>query len=87
MHIGNPKAIMSWMAIMSLGLREDAPVGTLPAIIGGCALLGVIIFGGYAIVFSTARMIAGYTRLRRWIQGLFCALFALAGLKLLVSSH
>ncbi|MBD0686226.1 amino acid transporter [Pseudomonas sp. PSB18] len=87
MHIGNPKAIMSWMAIMSLGLHEDAPAGTLPAIIGGCALLGVIIFGGYAIVFSTARMIAGYTRLRRWIQGLFATLFAVAGLKLLVSSH
>lgn len=87
MHIGNPKAIMSWMAIMSLGLREDAPAGTLPAIIGGCALLGIIIFGGYAIVFSTARMIAGYARLRRWIQGLFSTLFAVAGLKLLLSSH
>ncbi|MDH4557916.1 LysE family translocator [Pseudomonas sp. BN417] len=87
MHIGNPKAIMSWMAIMSLGLREDAPNGTLPAIIGGCALLGIIIFGGYAIIFSTARMIAFYTRLRRWIQGLFSALFAVAGLKLLVSPN
>ncbi|MCE0464352.1 LysE family translocator [Pseudomonas uvaldensis] len=54
MHIGNPKAVMSWIAIMSLGLREDAPVGTLPVIIGGCALLGIIIFGGYAIVFSAA---------------------------------
>ncbi|WP_085716592.1 LysE family translocator [Pseudomonas sp. B28(2017)] len=85
MHIGNPKAIMSWMAIMSLGLRSDAPNGTLAAILGGCALLGVVIFGGYAILFSTARMIAGYTRLRRWIQGLFSALFAVAGLKLLVS--
>ncbi|MFZ6046986.1 LysE family translocator [Pseudomonas sp. CR3202] len=85
MHIGNPKAIMSWMAIMSLGLREDAPNGTLPAILGGCALLGVVIFGGYAIIFSTARMTACYTRLRRWIQGLFSALFAIAGLKLLVS--
>jgi threonine/homoserine/homoserine lactone efflux protein len=86
MHIGNPKAIMSWMAIMSLGLREDAPSGTLPAIIGGCALLGVIIFGGYAIIFSTARMSACYSRLGRWIQGLFSALFAVAGLKLLVSA-
>ncbi len=85
MHIGNPKAIMSWTAIMSLGLREDAPNGTLPAIIGGCALLGIITFGGYAIIFSTARMIACYSRLGRWIQGLFSALFTVAGLKLLVS--
>ncbi|MEE9099153.1 MULTISPECIES: LysE family translocator [Pseudomonas] len=85
MHLGNPKAIMSWMAIMSLGLRENAPSGTLPAIIGGCAVLGIIIFGGYAILFSTTRMIAFYARLGRWIQGLFSALFAVAGLKLLVS--
>lgn len=27
MHIGNPKAIMAWIAIMSLGCREDAPAG------------------------------------------------------------
>ncbi|OQV64609.1 hypothetical protein AK51_28350 [Serratia nematodiphila DZ0503SBS1] len=46
MHLGNPKAIMSWMAIMSLGLRQGAPEQVLPAIIGGCALLGVTISGG-----------------------------------------
>ncbi|MFS2127162.1 LysE family translocator [Pseudomonas sp. Pseusp97] len=85
MHISNPKAIMSWVAIMSLGLREDAPAGTLPAIIGGCAVLGIGIFGGYAILFSTARMIAVYSRLGRWIQGLFAALFSVAGMKLLVA--
>jgi len=34
MHIGNPKAVLAWMAIMSLGLHENAPGGTLPAIIG-----------------------------------------------------
>ncbi|WP_427309258.1 LysE family translocator [Cupriavidus sp. H39] len=85
MHIGNPKAIMAWTAIMSLGLRQDAPSGTLPAIIGGCALLGVIVFGGYAIIFSTAPMIAFYTRVRRWIEGGLSALFAVAGAKLLAS--
>lgn len=62
MHIGNPKAIMAWIAIMSLGFREDAPAGMLPAIIGGCAILGVIVFGSYALLFSTASMIALYTR-------------------------
>ncbi|MNG82010.1 Threonine efflux protein [compost metagenome] len=85
MHIGNPKAIMAWLAIMSLGLREGAPAGTLPAIVSGCAVLGVLIFGGYAVLFSTARMTAGYTRLRRWIQGFFSAVFAIAGARLLVS--
>lgn len=85
MHLGNPKAIMSWMAIMSLGLRQGAPEQVLPAIIGGCALLGVTIFGGYALLFSTSPMIAFYTRVRRWIEGTLALLFALAGLELLIS--
>ncbi|MCZ4431242.1 LysE family translocator [Agrobacterium sp. SOY23] len=84
MHIGNPKAILSWIAIMSLGFRADAPAGMLPAIIGGCAILGVTVFGGYALLFSTSSMIALYTRLRRWIESVLSAVFAVAGLKLLV---
>ncbi|UXS26979.1 LysE family translocator [Agrobacterium tumefaciens] len=84
MHIGNPKAIMAWIAIMSLGFREDAPAGMLPAIIGGCAILGVIVFGSYALLFSTASMIALYTRLRRWIESVLSMVFAAAGLKLLL---
>lgn len=87
MHIGNPKAVLAWIAIMSLGLRQDAPVGVLPAIIGGCALLGVLVFGGYALLFSTASMIGLYSRLRRWIEGGLCALFAVAGLTLIVSRN
>lgn len=87
MHIGNPKAVLSWIAVMSLGLGRDMSAGTLPAIIGGCAFLGVIVFGGYAILFSTAPMIALYARLRRWIEGGLCALFAAAGLGLITSGR
>ncbi|GER12153.1 LysE family translocator [Variovorax boronicumulans] len=87
MHIGNPKAIMSWIAIISLGVRQDTPAGGLPAIVGGCVLLGIMVFGGYAIVFSTASMIALYARLRRWIEGVLSAVFAAAGLKLLASQN
>lgn len=85
MHIGNPKAIMAWIAIMSLGFRDDAAPGMLPAIVGGCAVLGVMVFGGYAMVFSTASMIALYARLRRWIEAVLSAVFAAAGFKMLLS--
>ena len=85
MHVGNPKAVLSWIAIMSLGLRQNAAADVLPAIIGGCALLGILVFGGYAVLFSTATMVAFCTRLRRVIEGGLCALFAIAGLELLSS--
>jgi threonine/homoserine/homoserine lactone efflux protein len=83
MHIGNPKAILSWTAIISLGVHADAPAGGLPAIVGGCVGLGILVFGGYAIAFSTASMTALYARWRRRIEGTLSAVFALAGLKLL----
>jgi threonine/homoserine/homoserine lactone efflux protein len=72
---------------MSIGLQQDALAGTLLAIIGGCAFLGIIVFGGYAILFSTSPMIALYTRMRRWIEGGLCALFTVAGLKLIASQR
>lgn len=87
MHVGNPKAVLAWIAIISLGLRNDTPSGVLPTIIGGCALLGVFVFGGYAVLFSTAPMIALYGRLRRWIESGLCVLFTVAGLKLLASGR
>lgn len=83
MHIGNPKAIMSWVAIISLGIHHNTPADGVAVIVGGCVLLGIGVFGGYAIVFSTTSMIALYARLRRWIEGVLSAVFAVAGLKLL----
>lgn len=83
MHIGNPKTIMSWVAIISLGIHHNTPADGVAVIVGGCVLLGIGVFGGYAIVFSTTSMIALYARSRRWIEGVLSAVFAVAGLKLL----
>lgn len=48
LHLSNPKSILGWIAILSLGLRPDAAGYTLAAILGGCAVLGVVVFVGYA---------------------------------------
>lgn len=85
MHITNPKAIMSWLAVMSLGLQPDSPAFILPAILAGCATLGTLIFGGYAVLFSTAPMARAYRKARRWIEGSLACMFSYAGLRLLLS--
>ncbi|MEQ1509066.1 MAG: LysE family translocator [Sphingopyxis sp.] len=85
LHLGNPKAVLAWVAIMSLGLRSDAPSGTLWAIIGGCALLGSLVFGGYALLFSTAPMVRVYRAARRWADVALALFFGFAGVKLLLS--
>ncbi|MDP8917496.1 MAG: LysE family translocator [Pseudomonadota bacterium] len=85
LHLTNPKAILAWIAIMSLGLKSEAPSYVLAAILGGCLLLGIVVFGGYAVIFSTGPMIYAYQRSRRWIEGGLAVFFGLAGLRLLSS--
>lgn len=85
LHLTNPKSILGWAAIMSLGLRPDAPPHTLTAILAGCAILGLIIFVGYALMFSTEIMGRAYQKSRRWIEGTLAMVFGYAGLRLLLS--
>jgi Putative threonine efflux protein len=85
MHVGNPKAILTWVAIMSVALKPDAATSTLPMIIAGCAGICVLVFCGYAVLFSTSVMAAFYRRIRRGLDALLACCFAVAGLKLVLS--
>jgi len=85
MHLGNPKAVLGWIALLTLGLDPGASWHTVIVILGGCAVLAVVIFCGYAIVFSTAPMVRLYRRARRWIEGVLAVFFGFAGLRLLLS--
>jgi threonine/homoserine/homoserine lactone efflux protein len=85
MHLTNPKAILAWVALMTLGLGPSASVRTIAAILIGCGLLGFLIFSTYAILFSTTYMVRAYRRARRIIESMLVACFALAGVRLLLS--
>jgi threonine/homoserine/homoserine lactone efflux protein len=84
LHLSNPKAVLGWIAIMSLGLRPDAPSYIFQAIIAGCAILGLLINIGYAVIFSTTLMGRAYQKSRRWIEGALAAIFGYAGIRLLL---
>lgn len=81
----NPKAALTWIAIISLGLRDDAPYWVGLLIVVGTGVLSVAIHCAYAIAFSTPLMVRLYAKARRWIQGALGAFFILAGIKLLTS--
>lgn len=87
MHVGNPKAILTWVAIMSFALKPGGAASTLPIILCGCAAVCTVVFGGYALLFSTAVMSAFYRRIRRGLDALLACCFALAGLKLVFSRN
>jgi amino acid exporter len=81
----NPKAVLAWIAIMSLGLRHDAPLWVVAAIVVGTSLLSLAIHYLYAVAFSTPTMVRVYGRARRAIQATLAVFFGCAGLKLLTS--
>jgi threonine/homoserine/homoserine lactone efflux protein len=85
MHLGNPKSVLAWIALVALGLGTDASYHSVAIILGGCAILSVTIFCGYAILFSTAPMVRMYHRARRWIEGVLTLVFGFAGLRLLLA--
>lgn len=81
----NPKAALAWIAIISLGLKQGAPLWVGAVIVVGTFLLSVVIHILYAVAFSTPVMVSIYGRARRGIQGVLGTFFALAGLRLLTS--
>lgn len=85
MHLTNPKSVLAWIAMMTLGLSGSSSTQTVAVILVGCAILSVTIFCGYAMVFSTAPMVRLYRRARRGIEGTLAVFFGFAGLKLLLT--
>ena len=83
----NPKAALAWIAIISLGLKEGAPVWVGAVIVLGTFAMSVAIHLLYAVAFSTPAMVRLYGKARRVIQGALGAFFAFAGLRLLTSRN
>lgn len=81
----NPKAALSWIAIISLGLTEGAPFWVEATIVGGTFTLSIIFHSLYALAFSTPVMVRLYSKARRTIQITLGTFFAFAGVKLLHS--
>ncbi|MHA7772046.1 LysE family translocator [Roseibium sp. M-1] len=81
----NPKAALAWIAVVSLGMQQDAPWWVGAVIVLGTFLLSVVIHQLYAIAFSSAVMVGLYARARRSIQVLLGCFFTFAGVRLLLS--
>lgn len=85
MHITNPKAILSWTAIIALGLKPEMPRAAVLALLGGCLVISLSINCFYALAFSSAPMVRGYRRARRYVETVLAGFFVFAGLKLLTA--
>lgn len=86
LNLSNPKAVVAWMAALSMGLGADNNLTQLLILTACCMLLGVCNYLGHAFAFSISGVMAAYRAFRRWIDGAVAGLFALAGFGLLKSA-
>ncbi|WP_158554718.1 LysE family translocator [Methylovirgula sp. 4M-Z18] len=85
LHLTNPKAILVWMSVITLGLPPDADQRFGLWIIAACSCLGMVIFTAYAIAFSTSAAVTFYARQRRKISGAMAFFYAAIGARLVAS--
>ncbi|MCP3710829.1 LysE family translocator [Paraburkholderia sp. CNPSo 3274] len=83
LHLTNPKAILVWVSIVALS--SNGTGSAHGAVIAGCAAIGCLVFGGYAVLFSTDSARRMYVRTRRALEGCLAVVFGIAGIRLLAT--
>ena len=86
LNLSNPKAVVAWMAALSVGLGAGDGAAALAVATAACILVGVAIYLAYALAFSLGPVMRAYVHARRWIEGVVATLFAAAGFALLRSA-
>lgn len=84
-HLTNPKAILSWGSIYAIVAPPDATPGMLFAYFGLLYAASILIFLGYAVLFSSPRVVQAYANARRWFDFTFAAFFGVASIKILTA--
>ncbi|MDQ7019950.1 MAG: LysE family transporter [Robiginitomaculum sp.] len=85
LHLTNPKAILFFGSLYSLGVPAGSSMYELIMVIISVGFQGFIIFHGYAILFSSNAMTRVYLSLRRWFEGIFAIGFGAASIKILTT--
>lgn len=85
LHLTNPKAVLFFGALYSIGLPPGTAPSDLVTVILAVGAQSIVVFYGYALLFSNAALARVYLRLRRPLEALFAAAFATAGWRILTA--
>ena len=85
LNLSNPKAVLAWISILALGVGPTDDSSNLALTTALCAILGLVIYLAYAVLFSQATIRSGYRRGRRAIDAMAATFFGYAGLKLVLT--
>lgn len=85
LHLTNPKAVLFFGALYAVGLPAGTPATSLATVIAAIGLQSLLMFHGYALLFSSAPLAAAYVRLKRWFEAFFALAFGAIALKVLTA--
>ncbi|MEO9874255.1 MAG: LysE family transporter [Anderseniella sp.] len=85
LHLTNPKAVLFFGSLFAVGIPAGSSVTSLVVVVAAIGLQSLFVFHGYALLFSSAPMVAGYRKLRRWFEAVFAIAFGIAGFKILTT--
>jgi threonine efflux protein len=83
LNITNPKAIMTWIAIISLSMQPDSPLWVIFAVVVGTMIFSFLFYTSIAIAFSSERMMVIYTKSWKLIDSFMAVFFIYAAIVLL----
>lgn len=84
-HLTNPKAILFFGALYSVGLPADASTMTVFIIAAAVGIQSTLVFACLALLFSHSRIVKAYGRLRRGFEAAFATVFGLASVGFVIS--
>ena len=82
LQISNPKAIIFWLAIASLGSIGNAPIPVIAIFVVGAFVNSFCGHGAWALILSSRPVRAAYQSARRPIEALLGGFFTFAAFKL-----
>lgn len=88
LHLSNPKAFLVWTTILVTGINVDSGfVSVSPYLIFiVCALIGMLVFSGYAMLFSHQRFSLLYEKYCQYIHLLIGLIFMALSVKIFLQA-
>ncbi|GGX71062.1 threonine efflux protein [Tateyamaria omphalii] len=84
-HITNPKSILFFGAMYSIGIPSNASAVELAIVVAAVGFQATLVYAGYALLFSAPSMTKIYLGLRRWFEGAFALGFSFASFKVVTA--
>ncbi|WP_324751815.1 LysE family translocator [Roseovarius sp. Pro17] len=82
LQVTNPKALIFWLAIASVGATQGGGIGVVFVFVAGAYVISLVAHGAWALLLSSGPIRSAYARGRRWIEAGLGAFFVFAAWKL-----